>query len=104
MDEMIGAAVLAKLRKKYAQEIRGAITVKANLRNSFLYASEEGLPKEFANCEGFILNQAAIVSALLLAVGLIDPWGPPKYQHAGLVVSAVSEFVRVMSSIKQPKV
>jgi hypothetical protein len=101
LQDMIGEAVRVKMKKKVVQEVRGAIEVKANLRNSFLYASDKSLPPAIKNTEDFLVNQASIVSALLIAVGLIDPWRPPKYPLSRIVESSVSEFVRVMSSVRR---
>ncbi len=101
IQEMIGESVRVKLKKKYIQEIRGAVELKANLRNQLLYASDSRIPGRINNHEQFVENQAAVVSALLTAVGLIDPWREPEYPLSGVVVSAISEFVRVMSAVKK---
>lgn len=98
MKDVIGRHLRKELKRELSAEIRGVIKDRANQRNHLLYASNDGLPGCFSDVNGFILNQAAIVNALITAVGLIDPWRKPKYRFSGLVEAALEEYVHIMSA------
>lgn len=101
LQDMIGESVRIKLKHNLASEIKGAISTRANQRNLLLYASDNALAGQMPRITEYLENQAAIVNALLTAVGLIDPWRSPKYSHAGVVESAVLEFVSIMKSVNR---
>ena len=86
------------VKRKLAAEIRAVIKSRANERNLLLYASETELPGCFLDVNSYLLNQAAIVNALITAVGLIDPWRKPVYPFSGLVEAALEEYVSIMKS------
>lgn len=98
MKDQIGGHLRKEVKKKFAAEVKAVIKIRANERNLLLYASDEGLPGCFSNVDGYLLNQAAIVNALLTAVGLIDPWRKPAYPFSGVVAAALEEYVNIMKS------
>lgn len=98
MKDLIGSHLRLEVKKNLAAEIKAVIKARANERNLLLYASDEGLPGCFPNAEAYLTNQAAIVNALITAVGLIDPWRKPKYSFSGLVEAALEEYVLIMKS------
>lgn len=98
MKDSIGEYLRREVKRKLAAEVKAQIKARANERNLLLYASDKGLPGCFPNVAGYLLNQAAIVNALITAVGLIDPWRKPGYPYSGLVEAVLEEYVSVMAS------
>lgn len=98
MKDLIGSHLRKGVKRKLAAEIRAVIKSRANERNLLLYASETELPGCFLDVNSYLLNQAAIVNALITAVGLIDPWRKPVYPFSGLVEAALEEYVSIMKS------
>lgn len=98
MKELIGKYLRENVKKKLAAEVKAVIKSRANERNLLLYASDEGLPGCFADVNQYLLNQAAIVHAIITSIGLIDPWRKPAYKHASLVEAVVEEYVEIMKS------
>lgn len=93
-DEM---KVLLGLDK--VSEIRTLIDQRANLRNTLLYATPEGIPKPKGDVMAFIENQAGIVNSLLTALALIDPWRKPDYPNSGVVTVSIEVFADLMKRV-----
>ncbi|MNJ42942.1 hypothetical protein D3C77_379260 [compost metagenome] len=98
LRETIGGYLRKEVKRTLAAEVKAEIKSRANERNLLLYASDEGLPGCFPDVTAYLLNQAAIVNALITAVGLIDPWRKPQYEYSGLVEAVLEEYVSVMKS------
>ncbi|CRM70361.1 hypothetical protein [Pseudomonas sp. 37 R 15] len=62
---------------------------RANFRNQILYASDQSLPKYDGDVFLYVFNQAGMVATLIRALGLIDPWAPPKYEYSDLVCACI---------------
>lgn len=97
-SSIIGNKLRELVKRKLHSEIKSEIKGKANARNLLLYATDKGLPGCFPNVPGYLLNQAAIVSAMIMVIGLVDPWRKPHYELSGLVQAVLEEYVAVMSS------
>lgn len=80
-------------------EIRTLIEQRANLRNTILYATPEGVPKPAGNVNTFIQNQIGIVNSLFTALALIDPWRAPKYPNSGIVTVSIEVFSALMQRV-----
>lgn len=98
LKDLIGSHLRKEVKRKLAAEVKAVIKSRANERNLLLYATEEGAPGCFADVDRYLLNQAAIVNALITAVGLIDPWRKPAYPFSGLVEAALEEYLSIMKS------
>ncbi|AZE73165.1 hypothetical protein C4K00_2937 [Pseudomonas synxantha] len=94
LEEMLVKHVEVVLSASRVEDVRKLIEKSAGYRNELLYADSKGLPKFDANIEGFIEHHMEKVSLLLMAVGLIDPWG--KHPHAPLVSTCVSLLLTFM--------
>lgn len=103
-SSIIGDQLRAIVKKKLHSEVKGVIKSKANERNLLLYASDDSLPGCMKDVPGYLLNQAAIVNAVILVIGLVDPWRKPDYRFSGLVEAVLEEYVAVMRSGRQKKV
>lgn len=79
------------------------IKERANFRNQILYASEKSLPGWDGEINSYIFNQAGMVGSLIRALGLIDPWSPPKYQHSKLVEACIEVFLKLMKPERPAK-
>ncbi|GLO14758.1 hypothetical protein PPUJ20028_33410 [Pseudomonas putida] len=102
-SKIIGDQLRAIVKKKLHSEVKGVIKSKANERNMLLYASDDSLPGCMRDVPGYLLNQAAIVNAVIMVIGLVDPWRKPDYRFSGLVEAVLEEYVAVMKSGRQKK-
>ncbi|WP_148561938.1 hypothetical protein [Pseudomonas syringae] len=98
MKDMIGDFLRKNVKRELAAEVKAFIKKRANERNLLLYASDTALPGCFPDVNRYLVNQAAIVNALITAVGLIDPWRKPEYPFSGIVEAALEEYVHIMKS------
>ena len=80
-------------------EIRTMIEQRANLRNTILYATPEGVPQPTGNVKNFIENQIRIVNSLFTALALIDPWRAPEYPNSGIVTVSIEVFSDLMARV-----
>lgn len=103
MKDVIGEHLRKQVKKEFSAEVKAVIKARANERNLLLYASDDGLPGCFPDVNAYLSNQAAIVNALITAVGLIDPWRKPDYPFSGLVEAALEEYVDIMRSGRKAK-
>lgn len=79
--------------------VKEIIHHRANLRNTLLYANNESLPEPSFDVPTFIKNQAGIVHAILIVLGLVDPWRPPKYALSPIVSGALIVFEGMMRRV-----
>lgn len=103
LASVIGNQLRELVKRKLHSEVKSVIKSKANERNLLLYASDEALPGCFPDVQGYLLNQAAIVNALIMAIGLVDPWRKPEYEFSGLVQAVLEEYVAIMRSGRKKK-
>ncbi|MNO70122.1 hypothetical protein D3C76_609920 [compost metagenome] len=94
--DVIAEGINAIVAKGGFTTLSELIKVRANFRNQILYASDKSLPRWDGDVESFILNQAGMVGSLIRALGLIDPWSPPKYQHSRVVEACIEVFLKLM--------
>ena len=94
-DELV-ERVLRFFDKEKCSAIRDEIKKRANIRNKIIYAADDGCPAIHGAVEGSIIRQSGNVGAILIALGLIDPWRQPKFPHAGIVEACISALLRIM--------
>lgn len=95
-EDVIYEGVNAVAAKGGFNKLAELVKERANFRNLILYASDKSLPTWDGDVESYILNQAGMVGSLIRALGLIDPWSPPKYQHSKLVEACIDVFLKLM--------
>lgn len=94
LEEMLVRHIEVVLSTSNVEEVRKFIEKSASYRNELLYADSKGLPKLSVNIQDFIEHHVEKVTLLLMAVGLIDPWG--KHPHAPLVSTCIALLLKFM--------
>lgn len=101
LEEIFESEINQVLGEANLQGVRKSIGERANFRNKILYATPDSMPSQSGDIEAYIMNQAGIVNALLIALALVDPWSGKKYPHSQVVVSLIDVFARMMERVRE---
>lgn len=67
-------------------------------RNKLLYAGPTGRPTGASKAPLFVEQKIHAVGAILMVLGLIDPWREPNYHKSDLVAAVIQVLVRLIET------